>query len=117
MAFRLSYHDLASRATEAIPRERLARAIEQLSAAYREGRTVHHERSREARAAYLVHTLPAHVCDVKRLLLDELASELRREDLRVLALGAGPGTRPSRSPTRGRRSPRPTALLRGSSST
>jgi hypothetical protein len=92
MAFRLSYHDLAARATEAIPRERLARAIEQLSAAYREGRTVHHERSREARAAYLVHTLPAHVCDAKRLLLDELEDELRRDELRVLALGAGPGT-------------------------
>lgn len=49
-------------------------------------------RSREGRAAYLVHVLPAHVCDERRLLLDELEAVVARPELRVLALGAGPGT-------------------------
>src|SRR5581483_11540121 len=80
MPFRLSYHDLAARATGEVPRDKLARAVERLSAAYREGR-----------AAYLVHTLGAHACDVRRLVLDELEAEVAR-DLRVVALGAGPGT-------------------------
>src|SRR5581483_11873378 len=92
MALRLSYHDLAARATGGVPREKLARAIERLSAAYREGRTIDSHRTREGRAAYLVHTLPAHVCDARRLLLDELEAELRRETLTVAAFGAGPGT-------------------------
>ncbi len=92
VAMRLSYHDLAARATETLDRSRLARAVERLSAAYREGRSIDAHRTREGRAAYLVHTLPAHVCDERRLLLDELEEELRKEELRVLALGAGPGT-------------------------
>jgi hypothetical protein len=92
VAMRLSYHDLAARATETLDRSRLARAVEKLSAAYREGRSVDVHRTPEGRAAYLVHTLPAHVCDTRRLLLDELSEELRKEELRVLALGAGPGT-------------------------
>lgn len=92
MGFRLSYHDLAARATARVPRERLARAIERLSAAYREGRSIESHRTREGRAAYLVHTLPAHVCDARRLLLDELEADLRRETLSVVAFGAGPGT-------------------------
>ena len=78
MGFRLSYHDLAARATERVPRDRLARAIEQLSAAYRQGRSIESHRTREGRAAYLVHTLPAHVCDARRLLQDELEAELRK---------------------------------------
>jgi ribosomal protein RSM22 (predicted rRNA methylase) len=92
MPFRLSYHDLAARATESVPRERLARAIEKLSAAYRDGRSIESHKTRDGRAAYLVHTLPAHVCDVRRLILDELETEVRKDALRVLALGAGPGT-------------------------
>jgi hypothetical protein len=90
--YRISYHDLAARATESVPRAELARAIERLSAAYREGRSVESHRTAAGRAAYLVHTLPAHVCDERRLLLDELEAELRRPELRVVALGAGPGT-------------------------
>lgn len=92
MAFRLSYHDLAARATARLPRDRLARAIERLSAAYREGRSIESHKTKEGRAAYLVHTLPAHVCDERRLLLDELEADLRKPVLTVLALGAGPGT-------------------------
>ncbi len=92
MGFRLSYHDLAARATERVPRDKLARAIERLSAAYREGRSIESHRTREGRAAYLVHTLPAHVCDVRRLLQDELEADLRRDELSVVAFGAGPGT-------------------------
>src|SRR5262249_18714636 len=62
------------------------------SRAYREGRSLESHRTPEGRAAYLVHTLAAHVCDGRRLLLDELEGELRRKELRVVALGAGPGT-------------------------
>jgi ribosomal protein RSM22 (predicted rRNA methylase) len=89
--FRLSYHDLAARATGDVPRDKLARAVERLSAAYREGRAVDTHATREGRAAYLVHTLGAHACDVRRLVLDALEAEIAR-DLRVVALGAGPGT-------------------------
>ena len=92
MGFRVSYHEIAGRATSGVPRERLARAVERLSIAYREGRPTAVHRSREGRAAYLVHVLPAHVCDERRLLLDELEDALARPTLRVLALGAGPGT-------------------------
>src|SRR5579883_1052650 len=91
MPFRLSYHDLAARATGEVPRDKLARAVERLSAAYREGRAVDTHATREGRAAYLVHTLGAHACDVRRLVLDELEAEVAR-DIRVVALGAGPGT-------------------------
>jgi hypothetical protein len=90
--FRVSYHEIAARATRSVPREALARAVERLSVSYREGRPGSVHRSRAGRAAYLVHVLPAHVCDERRLFLDEFEDALRRPVLRVLALGAGPGT-------------------------
>ncbi|MBI3725863.1 hypothetical protein HY251_18195 [bacterium] len=92
MSIRVSYHLVAARAVASVPSEKLARAIERMSAAYREGRSLDVHRSAEGRAAYLVHVLPAHVCDQRRLFLDELEGEIRRRELRVVALGAGPGT-------------------------
>jgi hypothetical protein len=88
---RLSYFDLAGRATASFERDALARAIERLSRTYREGREPAHERGAVDRAAYLVHVLPAHVCDERRLLLEELPQALE-DELVVLALGGGPGT-------------------------
>jgi len=92
MAFRISYHEVAAKATHEVPREKLARAIERLSISYREGKPTAGHRSREGRAAYLVHVMPAHVCDERRLFWMRLEDAIARPTLRVLALGAGPGT-------------------------
>lgn len=90
--FRLSYFDLALRSLGDVDVEALARAIERLSRSYRQGCSIEHERAPLARAAYLVHVLPAHACDVRRLLLDEAQDVLEREEVSALALGGGPGT-------------------------
>ncbi len=94
MAYRISYFDVVGRALGGPggpPRE-VGRAIERMSATFREGRA-DFDRSDLGRAAYLWHLLPAHVCDLSRLFLDvpDLLTD-EREALSLLGLGAGPGT-------------------------
>lgn len=94
MAYRISYFDVVGRALGGpggVPRE-VGRAIERMSATFREGRA-DFDRSDLGRAAYLWHVFPAHVCDLSRLFLDvpDLLGEERRS-LSLLGLGAGPGT-------------------------
>jgi hypothetical protein len=105
MAIRISYFDVVGRALAAgggpadllpggpgDPRE-VGRAIERLSATFREGRA-DFDRSAVGRAAYLWHLLPAHVCDLARLFLDVpgLLDDEARERVSLLGLGAGPGS-------------------------
>lgn len=93
MAYRISYFDVVGRALGGpggSPRE-VARAIVRLSATFREGRD-DFDRSAVGRAAYLWHLLPAHVCDLSRLLLDALDLDDAREEVSLLGLGAGPGS-------------------------
>jgi hypothetical protein len=94
MAHRIGYFDMVGRALGGaggkVPD--VARAIEQLSATFREGRA-DFDRGDLGRAAYLWHLLPAHVCDLSRLFLDlPDLFEPERERLSLLGLGAGPGT-------------------------
>lgn len=94
MAYRISYFDVVGRALGGqggAPRD-VGKAIERLSATFREGRA-DFDRSDLGRAAYLWHLLPAHVCDLARLLLDvpDLLGDAR-ESVSLLGLGAGPGT-------------------------
>lgn len=89
---KLNYFDLVGRVAQRHPPRVLAAAVEELSRAYREGRPAEHDRSPAARAAYLVHVLPAHVCDQRSLWCGPLADLLARPRLSVLALGGGPGT-------------------------
>lgn len=94
MAYRISYFDVVGRALGGpggSPRE-VGEAIERLSATFREGRA-DFDRFDLGRAAYLWHLLPAHVCDLSRLLLDVPGLlDDERERLSLLGLGAGPGT-------------------------
>lgn len=94
MGYRIGYFDIVGRALGGpggSPHD-VARAIERMSATFREGRA-DFDRSPAGRAAYLWHLVPAHVCDLARLFLDvpELLTD-EREALSLLGLGAGPGT-------------------------
>jgi hypothetical protein len=94
LARRINWFDVVGRALDLRgPRVgRIASAVERLSATFREGRHDFGYPQDDARAAYLVHLLPAHVCDLSRLLQD-LPDQLDgRSEVRCLALGAGPGT-------------------------
>ena len=88
---RISYFDVVGRATDGLGDRKVAQAIERLSATYREGRTDFDYSTAEGRAAYLWHILPAHVCDLARLIADRGLHQ-GRETLRVVGLGSGPGT-------------------------
>ncbi len=89
---RIDWFDVVARATGDLDRAGLARAVEAMNRAYREGAPAPHARSRFQRAAYLVHLLPALVCDQRNLFTGPLADLLDRPRVRVLALGGGPGT-------------------------
>lgn len=91
MAYRISYFDVVGRAVGHLNDRKVGAAITRLSASYRKGASTFDFQSEEGRAAYLWHHLPAHVCDVSRLLLDR-RDLLDREALRVVCLGAGPGS-------------------------
>ena len=88
---RISYFDVVGKAVGHLRDREVGAAITRLSAAYRAGASELDFGSEVGRAAYLWHHLPAHVCDVARLLLDH-RELLDRERLRVLCLGAGPGS-------------------------
>jgi len=89
---RINYFDVVGRALGDRPERAVGKAITALSAAYRAGRSDLDFASEAGRAGYAWHHLPAHVSDLARLFLDlpELFSE--REELRLLGLGAGPGS-------------------------
>lgn len=90
--FRVSGFDIVGRAVGALKAREVGAAIARLSATYRAGRSDFDYRSAEGRAAYLWHVLPAHLCDISRLLQDQPELLEGRETLRFLALGAGPGS-------------------------
>jgi hypothetical protein len=89
--YRISYFDVVGKATAGLAERDIGAAITRLSAAYRSGGDAFDHSSAEGRAAYLWHHLPAHVCDLARL-IDDAGSLLGRTQLRLLGLGAGPGT-------------------------
>jgi ribosomal protein RSM22 (predicted rRNA methylase) len=92
MAFRITWFDVVGKAIGALhPDAQVAREIERLSATFREGRHDFDYATPLRQAAYLWHLLPAHVCDISRLLLD-LGELWDRPQLHVVAVGAGPGT-------------------------
>jgi hypothetical protein len=88
---RISYFDVVGRATQGLKDRAVGKAIERLSATYRAGENAFDYASPEGRAAYLWHILPAHVCDVARLLLDA-GVVYGRESLTLVGLGSGPGS-------------------------
>ncbi|RMG17401.1 MAG: hypothetical protein D6731_04130 [Planctomycetota bacterium] len=88
---RINYFDVVGRAVGALDDRLVGEAITRLSAAYRSGADAFDHRSPAGRAAYLWHHVPAHVCELSRLFLDLGVLEGRRE-LRLLGLGAGPGS-------------------------
>lgn len=90
--FRISYFDVVGRALGELDDRRVGKAIERLSATYREGRSDFAHAKPEGRAAYLWHILPAHVCDLARLLLDLPDLLEGRKQITLLGLGAGPGS-------------------------
>lgn len=90
MSLRINYFDIVQRAIGVRDARRLGQAIERLSATFRAGRELSYTDA-ETRRAYLWHLLPAHVTDVSQLLEDH-PELFERETLRVLALGAGPGS-------------------------
>ncbi len=92
--FRMSWLAVAARVLEksGVPPERVAKAVERLSAAYRAGAADVGYSKRPTRLAYACHLLPAHVCDIRRVL--EVAAGDVLDDprpLAALALGGGPG--------------------------
>jgi len=90
--FKVSWFDVVGRALDPRLDDReVGKAIAALSAAYRAGRHDLDFETPTGRAAYLWHHLPAHVCDVTRLLLDH-PDLLDGESLSLLGLGAGPGS-------------------------
>ncbi len=91
MKHRISYFDIVGRATLGLKDKAVGEAITRLSATYRAGADAFDYGSAEGRAAYLWHILPAHVCDIARLLADTGILHDRNE-LQVVGLGSGPGT-------------------------
>ncbi|MGE0708992.1 MAG: hypothetical protein AB7N76_23460 [Planctomycetota bacterium] len=89
---RVSYYDVVGKALAHLPDPEVGRAITNMSATYRAGRADLDFASEVGRAAYAWHLLPAHVSDLTRLLYDLPQVLTGRAALRVLALGAGPGT-------------------------
>ena len=89
---RVNYFDVVGRALPPLDDAKVARAVERLSATYRAGRHDLDFESEEGRAAYLWHHLPAHVCDLARLFTDLLDLLRGREALKLVGLGAGPGS-------------------------
>ena len=90
MTLRINYFDVVQRAVGTGDAKRLAQAIERLSATFRAGRPLSYG-DVETRRAYLWHLLPAHVTDVSQLLEDHPAL-FEGAALKVVALGAGPGS-------------------------
>lgn len=90
---RIGWFDVVGRALPDLDPAQVGRAIERLSATYRAGGADLDFESEVGRAAYLWHHLPAHVCDLARLFLDVpgLVDD-DRATVRLLGLGAGPGT-------------------------
>lgn len=88
---RIDYADIVAKARPHEDVKRVGAAIERLSATWREGRDDFGYEDDAARAAYLWHLVPAHVCDAARLAATKLDT-LDREHLEVLCLGAGPGS-------------------------
>ena len=92
MARRITWFDVVGKAIGRVHKEAaVAAEIERLSATFREGRHDFDYATPLRQAAYLWHLLPAHVCDVSRLLLD-LGALWDRPTLSIVAVGAGPGT-------------------------
>ncbi|MEZ6027785.1 MAG: hypothetical protein R3E85_16590 [Planctomycetota bacterium] len=88
---RIDYADVVAKSRPHEDVKRVAAAVERLSATWREGRDDFGYDDDTARAAYLWHLVPAHVCDAARLAGTRLDA-LDRERLDVLCLGAGPGS-------------------------
>ncbi len=89
---RINYFDVVGRALGDRPERAVGKAITALSAAYRAGRSDLDFASEAGRAGYAWHHLPAHVSDLARLFLDLPELFSGREEVRLLGLGAGPGS-------------------------
>jgi hypothetical protein len=89
---RVSYYDVVGRALPPLRDTDVGRAITRLSATYRAGKSDFDFSTEVGRAAYCWHLLPAHVSDFARWLYDFPQVLREREHLRVVALGAGPGS-------------------------
>lgn len=89
--FRINYFDVVARAGTPTNSD-VARAVEAISRTYRAGRSDLDYDRPDRRAAYLWHCLPAHVCDVARIVENIPALVADRTTLRVVSLGAGPGS-------------------------
>lgn len=89
---RVNLFEVVGRALGERPERAVGQAIVKLSAAYRAGRSDLDFQSEAGRAAYAWHHLPAHVSDLSRLALDLPELLAGRRELRLLGLGAGPGS-------------------------
>lgn len=89
---RVNFFEIVGKALGSRPPHEVGRAITRLSAAYRAGQSDLDFLSPAGRAGYAWHHLPAHVSDLARLFLDLPELFEGREELRLLGLGAGPGS-------------------------
>lgn len=92
MAWKTSWFDVVGRALAPGDERGVAQAIERLSGAFRAGSPLLGYEDAVTRQGYLWHHLPAHVCDLTTLFLDVAELWAEREELALLALGAGPGS-------------------------